>query len=290
MKVDPSVIIVGIVRNCEKTFEFELDRLIKSFSSFRIVGFCFVESDSTDSTPEILKLTGIKNSQFHFMSLGELSAVIPERVERLRFCRNKYVSYIRDNFYEYDFDFAVVADMDGINSSLTKFSVNACFNDLRWDAVFSNQAIGVSDLLALRAKNWIEEDYLFELEQSRRYLREMSEPLSTFAKIQRYLMYDKTRKSVIYSRMRYLGFGKQLIPVDSAFGGIAIYRSWCFFLADYSTTSNPRECEHVSFHRSLARNEARLYICPRFVNSFLNTYNINKFFLVRLIRFWKWSR
>ncbi len=289
MRDSPSILIVGTVRNCEKTFESELDRLKRSFESFTIVGYFFVESDSVDSTLEILQSAAIKSDIFKFESLGIMREEFPERVERLRFCRNRYVSYIRENFFTDNLDYVVVADMDGINSSLTRFAVNACFRELEWDVIFSNQAIGVSDLLALRANNWLESDFLDELEQSRIHLRKMKEPTSWLEKIQSFLLYDKTRKDVIYRRMRFLGFGKKLVPVQSAFGGIAIYRSWCFFHSDYTSTFTPGECEHVAFHRNLVRSHAELYICPRFVNSVINTYNINKFFLVRLIRMWKWA-
>ena len=289
MRDIPSILIVGTVRNCEGTFESELDRLKKSFKSFSIMGYFFVESDSNDSTLEILESAAIKSDIFQFESLGIMSQKFPERIERLRFCRNRYVSYIRENFSADNLDYVVVADMDGINSSLTRFSVNACFRDLDWDVIFSNQAIGVSDLLALRADNWLEGDFLNELEQSRIHLRKMNEPASRLERMHRFLLYDKTRKAVIYRRMRFLGFGRKLVPVHSAFGGIAIYRSWCFFRSDYTSAFTPGECEHVAFHRNLVKSNAELYICPRFVNSVINTYNLNKFFLVRLIRMWKWA-
>ena len=289
MRDIPSVLIVGTVRNCEKTFESELNRLKRCFESVRIVGYYFVESDSVDSTLEILEAAATKISLFHFESLGIMSEEIPERVERLRNCRNRYVSYIRENFSTDNLDYVVVADMDGINSSLTRFAVKACFRDLYWDAIFSNQVIGVSDLLALRADNWLEGDFLHELEQSRIRLRKMKEPTSRLEKIQSFLLYDRTRKAIIYRRMRFLGFGKKLVPVHSAFGGIAIYRSWCFFHSDYTSANKPGECEHVAFHRNLKKSNAELYICPRFVNSVINTYNVNKFFPVRLIRMLKWA-
>jgi hypothetical protein len=81
-----------------------------------------------------------------------------------------------------------------------------------------------------------------------------------------------------------------LIPVDSAFGGIAIYRSWCFFASDYSERSFIGECEHVAFNLSLVGKGAKLYLSPRFVNSILNTYNLNKFFIIRVLRFLRWDR
>jgi hypothetical protein len=187
-------------------------------------------------------------------------------------------------------DYVIVADMDGINSALSKYSINSCFQGNNWDCLFSNQLLGISDLLALRANDWVQGDYLIELEKSRIGLRNMPESDNVFRKVFQYLRYDKTRKEVIYKRMRSVGVGKTLIPVDSAFGGIGIYRSWCFFREDYADEQSPQECEHVSFHKKLQLAGAKLYINPRFINSIINTYNANKFFVIRNLRIWRWNR
>ena len=290
MYTKPRVLIVGVVRNCEHTFENEFERLIRSCASVDVVGTYFVESDSEDSTIEVLERIKNKRENFHFESLGPLSPRIPHRIHRIRHCRNSYVAYLRKNYAISDLDFIIVADMDGINSVLNKLSIDSCFKVDNWDALFSNQLFGISDLLALRAPNWVEGDYLVELENSRFSIRTMATPISFYSKIRRYLQYDKTRADVIYDRMRYIGFGKNLISVDSAFGGIGIYRSWCFFYSDYSDDESPEICEHVSFHRKLKLSGAKLYINPRFINSIFNTYNINKIFIIRNLRMWRWNR
>ena len=290
MKKKPRVLIVGVVKNCQNTFEKEFNRLVKSCESVEVVGSYFVESDSSDCTVEILERLKHKRDNFHFESLGSLISSIPHRIHRIRYCRNAYVAFLRTNYSISELDFVIVADMDGINSALHKFSIDSCFKTDHWDALFSNQLLGISDLLALRAPNWVESDYLVELENSRHSLRAMAAPKSLFSKVTRYLQYDKTRVNVIYDRMRYIGFSKELLPVDSAFGGIGIYRSWCFFNSDYSEEGGPGVCEHVSFHNRLKSSGAKLYINPRFINSIFNTYNINKFFIIRNLRLWLWNR
>ncbi|CAN2170410.1 hypothetical protein MCEMRE212_00041 [Candidatus Nanopelagicaceae bacterium] len=290
MTQKPRIIVVGLVRNCATTFEEEFSRLVSACSSLKVIDYFFVESDSLDNSLELLNAISLQNSVFHFKSLGHLETTIPNRIERIRFCRNEYVKYIRTLYDEKSFDFVLVADMDGINSSLSKGSINSCFKENNWDALFSNQLFGISDLLALRANDWLEEDYLVELERSRVQLRNTPESSNFFKKLLQYFRYDKTRRNVIYSRMRCLGIGKQFIPVNSAFGGIAFYRSWCFFRADYLNGAIGHECEHVSFHRNLSTEGARMYINPRFINSIINTYNVNKIFLIRNLRIWRWNR
>lgn len=290
MTQKPRVIVVGLVRNCEKSLEKEYLRIVSSCSSLQVVDSFFVESDSSDNSVELLESMSRQYSNLHFKSLGHLTVTIPHRIDRIRFCRNEYVKYIRALYDEKSLDFVLVADMDGINSALSKSAINSCFKDDNWDAIFSNQLFGVSDLLALRAGNWVEEDYLVELERSRIHLRNTPESRNFFKKLVQYYRYDKTRRSIIYDRMHFLGISKSFVPVNSAFGGIGLYRSWCFFHADYMNEDLPRECEHVSFHRNLTAGGARLYINPRFVNSVINTYNVNKIFLIRNLRIWRWNR
>jgi hypothetical protein len=278
------------VRNCEKTFEKEYKKLLKACSSLKVINAFFVESDSSDKSVDILESLSNRKPRLHFESLGSLETVIPDRIERIRFCRNRYIDFIRKNYRNDEIDFVIVADMDGINSAITKFSINSCLKNDNWDGLFSNQLFGVSDLLALRAENWVQGDYLFELEQSRVQLRLLPESHKWSWRIVQWLRYDRTRKIVIYDRMKCVGMGRKLIPVNSAFGGIGIYKSWCFFSADYSNDEPTQECEHVSFHKHLKILGARLYLNPRFVNSIVNTYNINKIFLIRNIRIWRWNR
>jgi hypothetical protein len=286
----PKILIVGVVRNCQQTFEKEFDRLLKSCKSLNVVGSYFVESDSTDNTLSVLESTRNRIESFEFESLGHLNSVIPHRIHRIRYCRNQYVTYIRKNYSSADLDFIVVADMDGINSALTKSSIESCLKYDDWDGIFSNQLFGISDLLALRAPKWMESDFIVELESARRQLRILPEPKSLVERVFRFFAYDKTRVNVIYDRMRYIGFRKKLVAVDSAFGGIGIYRTWCFLLADYSEERDVGICEHISFHKQLTDNGAKLFINPRFINSIFNTYNINKFFIVRNLRLWRWNR
>ena len=289
MNSPPKVIIVGIVRNCEKSFLKEYKKLLNACVDLQIIDSFFVESDSSDKTVNLLTELSKQMTKLNFDSLGDIRDRIPNRIERIRYCRNHYVSFLRNNYSQNMFEYVIVADMDGINSTISKFAINSCFNYFGWDALFSNQFLGYSDLLALRASGWVENDFLIELEEARKQLRNSPNPKSWLGKLKRYFEYDQTRKTYIYDKMKFLGFQRKLIPVKSAFGGIAIYRSWCFYEADYSTELNIGECEHVSFHKKLILQNANLYINTRLINSILNTYNANKYFLIRNVRLWRWN-
>jgi hypothetical protein len=286
----PKVVILGIVRNCESSVYSEYVKLKKACRSLNIVDTFFVESDSVDKTREKLDSLTQAFDNFHYESFGDLTPKIPHRIERIRFCRNKYVQYLRNNHNLSSFDYAIIADMDKINSSISRLAIDSCFTSTDWDAIFSNQLFGVSDILALRAEDWIDGDYLAELEESRKELRNADVKNNFIGKLRQYLKYDRTRKQVVYDRMRFIGIGRKKIKVQSAFGGIGIYKNWCFFQADYSEFNSPHECEHVSFNYALGRLGADLFINPRFVNSIFNTYNINKLFIIRNLRLWRWNR
>ena len=64
------------------------------------------------------------------------------------------------------------------------------------------------------------------------------------------------------------------IPVDSAFGGFAIYRrSIMNFGECRGSLDNGKEvCEHVAFHQDLRAAGARIYINPTLINAGLTSH------------------
>ena len=79
------------------------------------------------------------------------------------------------------------------------------------------------------------------------------------------------------------------ILVESGFGGIAIYKATLFNKFDYGLISkiDPRygESEHVTINQAITKSGAKIFINPKFINGNFNTYNINRYFLIRLTRF-----
>ena len=281
------ILVVGTVKDVSGNFQRDLSRIQKAFSEFGPISFFFVESDSSDSTLEILKKLSLEFTSFKYISLGRLLPVITSRIDRIRFSRNAYVTYIRENATE--FDYVVVADMDGINSRLTKRSISKCFENLDWDAVFPNQPFGYFDILALRHKYLQPHDYTRELEWRKSLIHVPSNLRSWSNKVNLMWQFDRARHHSLYSKMLRISKKSSWIEVDSAFGGIAIYRTSLFKDADYGEGGNSLECEHVHFHERLKRKGAKFYIVPGFVNSNINTYNINRAFLVRQIRRLLWN-
>ena len=89
--MNQKILLVGVISNVSKTLERELKIVLKSLSSFETIQVFLVESDSNDETVRVLKKIQSSNQNFTYISKGQLSAKLPNRVERIAFCRNIYV-------------------------------------------------------------------------------------------------------------------------------------------------------------------------------------------------------
>jgi hypothetical protein len=253
-------LIVGCARNVEKVISGEIATLFRAFSPFGEVSFYIVESDSGDSTVSALQALTDKYDDFQFVSLGKVSDRIPDRYERMAYCRNQYVSFIR-NLSTTDIpEYVVVADLDGVNCELSRESVDSCFSRSDWDAVFANQGKNYYDVFALRVDNWCPNDPWQEFWR----LRDLGVPEM------------RAKEIAIHNKQSILRKDSPWIPVKSAFGGLAIYKSECFTNAEYSVIDSEtgvNTCEHVSFNHLLMESDKKLLINPRLINSTWNDHN-----------------
>jgi hypothetical protein len=246
--------IVGLARNVSQSLLRDLRRIEDSFGHHTIMGWHIIESDSKDSTVEVLQNRCLEQSNFSFYSAGNLRLIIKERTERIAYCRNLYLDYIKENKISDLVDYIVVVDFDGINNCLSQNSIAHCFEDLNWDALFPYQNNYYYDVYALRHKYWAPNDPFAQ------------ENFLVGAGISPYI----ARYFSLVLRKRIKPNNSKRLKVDSAFGGIGIYRSHCFrILVRYSgmTDSGEQVCEHVNFHRQLNDSGMNLYIDFDFINS-----------------------
>jgi hypothetical protein len=75
--------------------------------------------------------------------------------------------------------------------------------------------------------------------------------------------------SAIFSRMIRIPGSNELLEVDSAFGGLAVYKKNIFLNNEYKgvDAQNNAICEHVTFHESAQKNGHKLYINTRMINA-----------------------
>lgn len=282
------VLIVGTVSNVSRNLESEASRVYRALRRFKYISWFLVESDSSDNTSEILRKLKGKYVHFEYVELGDLKSIIPDRIERIRYCRNQYVNFIRAPLNGLVWDYVVIADLDGMNKKIDEKGVNSCFDGSpEWDACFANQKNGYYDLFALRVSGWMPnncfDDFTTEIARIPiKFLR----TTNSLQRLQRNLKLDNAKKISIYKKMRVIPRNNNWIKVDSAFGGFGIYRTEVFSEYNYDKygTKLSQVSEHVDFHLKLNSTGKELYINPNLINSNWNTYNINRFFLIRHIR------
>ena len=278
------LLVVGTTRNCGKTLEKNINQILQACRDFDEVSFYVVESDSEDNTKAVLSRLERKFPNFKYISMGTLQDSIPDRVERIRFCRNKYIDYLKERQNSGErYDFVLVVDLDRVNSKLSKKAVNSCFSTNQvWDACFANQRFGYYDLYALRSPDWVDHDIFKELRAS---LSHIQPKTGNFSKLRSYFQQDKIRKIHIYKNMKRIPPKHSWIKVKSAFGGAAFYRADILSSTDYSAmNSNNEICEHVDLNIKLYNKGMNLFINPKFINSRFNEYNLNRITLIRYMR------
>jgi len=270
MNNDISILIVGLVRDCEKKIQGEYNNLRNLFKDFCTIKFFLVESDSKDFTIKVLKNLSNRDKDFNFISKNDLTNNYPERTERLAYCRNLYLNQIRnDNSYQ-DINYIFVYDWDGINKiNDPKKIKNLLMNSSNWDAIFPNQSFFYYDLWALRNDK---------------------------IKIDIWGFFKKIRKKYSYFYAHYLinkrfhhkiKINKNWLKVKSAFGGYGIYKKEVLLQAEYigKNKINKPICEHVPLNLNLSKKGYKLFIIPNLINGNINFHSIKYFKFFLLVHF-----
>lgn len=243
-KANLELVGLGLVRNCEKTIQPTIKSVEAAVYPFVIKYWILVESDSTDNSLEVLQELQASDPRFRIYTLGKLSERIPDRIQRIGFCRE----FLRKKLLATEFvpDKVLVVDMDGVASGLSRGSISKALVSYPDLSMISANSRGLYyDILALRRPKVLDCDYR-EIEQA---LLEQG-------------------KNLFYAKFKALVENQIFIPqqakpiiVNSAFGGLAVYDYECMKISTY-TSDQTWECEHVVFHRKLALSGFKLGIVP----------------------------
>ena len=251
---ESSILVVGLARDCEKYLSGSIECLVKTFGAAKSIAFLIVESDSSDNTVNLLSYEASIRLDFRYVALGDLRKRIPLRTERIAFCRNYYLNLIRKSSdYRY-VDYVVVADLDGVNSSLTASAVASCWSRGNWDVCTANQLGNYYDIWALRHPLWSPNDCWAQS----RFL--MTSGSSRFTAI----------FSSVLIRMINIAPSDDWINVESAFGGLAIYRKCILDGGGFYKgldDSGVEVCEHVSLHEHICHMGGKIFINPNLTNT-----------------------
>lgn len=253
------LLVTGLARNCGKTLPQEIASLAGALKGFSTVSWLIIESDSDDDTLEALARLASSYSNFRFLSKGTLRTALPLRTDRLAHCRNCYLDELACNPLYSDVDLVMVADLDGMNGVLTASALQSCWQRQDWDACTANQEGPYYDIWALRHSLWSPNDCW----SSYRFLLENHVPR------------EMALLAAVHSRMIRLQASSPWIEVDSAFGGLALYRRSALTGARYAGRDETGEeiCEHVMLHRHLRARGRRIFINPALINGGSNAHS-----------------
>jgi hypothetical protein len=246
-------LITGLVRNQESNLENIVAILHKAFDKYGSISFLIIESDSTDKTIETLMVLRNNYADFDFVSLGNLELTIENRWVRMAILRNAYLDIFKNSPKYKNHNYLVVADLDDVNLDLKSGSIESIFERNDWAAVFANQSKYYYDILAFRhpilSPNdcWKEERSLIEKGMN---------PYTA-------------RKRAVFDRQIKIRPKSPWLEVDSAFGGLAIYRRESIEGCSYTEYSSEGEfaCEHIDFHSQIRSLDGKLFIVPSMINS-----------------------
>ena len=260
--------IVGTVRDVSHSIESELGKVETIFREFGEVKTFLVESDSTDDTVQKLEKIRRGNTEFSYVSLGKVQDKYPNRYQRISHCREHYLDYVRE--FIADVDYIVVVDLDGMNTNLGKDSVGKTLEKAEvWDAVFANQRGRYYDIGALRHEYWSPNDCFRAMGWA---------STVTTGKSARLL--------AIQSRMIKLEETSGLLAVNSAYGGLGIYKRDAFIRGSYVGFDQFGEpqLDFVTFNLMLSNMGYRLFIDSQLINSQFNSHNASEKLLYRQLK------
>lgn len=242
-----SIIFLGCARNCEASLPRSVAAVQRLRDLFAASEFHVFENDSTDRTPGLLRQWELDGVLTLHSQTG-LDALMPKRTERLAYGRNLLMTAALNRP---QFDYVCWVDMDGlIDESFDVSGFSSCFQfEEAWDAVFPVSTGYYYDIWALRHPVMWPDDYMvrmnaeFDLALGVRSIVEIA---------------MKSRQVKADAMLGWL-------PVESAFGGMALYKAAACRSGRYVGVEEGREiCEHVSFHRGICRAGGMLYINPEF--------------------------
>ena len=243
---DYNVVFAGTCKNIESYLKKSLENIEecgKLFKSFKVIIY---ENDSTDNTRTLLN----KYKKDNYYYIFEDNIEEPRRTMRIANGRNKILDKMKELG---NFDYLIMLDLDDATYKGTFIeTIKTCFQYNDWDVLTANQKHKYYDLWALRMPGYLEYDVHSEISRN--------DPVE--------------EKTIIYNKIDHSNFKKQntLLEVDSAFGGIGIYKissiKKCKYVGEYKShkryPDSSEQCEHVEFNKCIKDNGGKIYINTEF--------------------------
>lgn len=250
------LIFAGLARDCADTVEKNISSILSFVEDPRVgsLEVLIAENDSRDDTQlRLQKLSQVQPEVTLFL-LPSLDQQFSGRIERIAYCRQYLLDYIRTKelaksssrtiYVPVDLDSNILASIDH------DVFLQACLlllNSKEFDALFPLSTPYYYDILALRARDWCQSDCVNDL------LR--------YQKLKSRFIYQVARLWLIMRRQRsskVLAAHGSFHPVESAFGGFGLYAIASITEAQYYSPLWPKVIfqesnEHVLFNRVVPR-------------------------------------
>lgn len=257
-----------VIIGCAKSVAAHLPSTLAQIDAIRSLwldaAVVIAENGSTDSTKELLAAYAATNPQTHILTLNEANS-ISSRTERLALVRNRLLDFVHDTYSH--FDYVLSVDLDGILDGFKSSGLTDLFKSFpvdTWDAVFANVVGKYYDIWALRSE---EMGITYDCWDMILHLRLEGGVSRADAKAVCVTQFQKVIKPA----------PSRLISVESAFGGLGVYRlaatrgctyvgvtrdcSCQRFVAFNQALCASETCEHVAFHKDMVAKGAKLFIC-----------------------------
>lgn len=261
-----SCVLIGAARSIADKLPKTLATMKKIAALWGKSSIVIAENGSTDDTKAVLETFRKTDPDRHrILTLDAEANAIPARTMRLALVRNRLLEYVHTHYSTYEY--ILMIDLDGI---LDNFDIRSIGKALQtpepWDALFANSAGKYYDIWALRST---ELNVMFDCWDFVRHTQ-----------IQIRLPPEFAKEIAVKQYQNNIPADRPLIPVDSAFGGLGLYRLaktvGCVYNGQTTTCSCtglmknivpgscfPHTCEHVSFHKDMIeKHGAKLFILP----------------------------
>tara|TARA_Y100000389_G_scaffold168698_1_gene174494 strand:+ start:562 stop:1443 length:882 start_codon:yes stop_codon:yes gene_type:complete len=243
-----NLVFAGLAKNCLSSLQKNLEFISKfnTESTEYNLRFIIVESNSTDGTKEYLKQINLEFLEI--ITEDDLDDRFQFRTEKIANCRNLILNKLKNEQSSKDFVYIPI-DLD---IEIFKyqdihdfhFQLNNFIENKNYDAYFPFSFPYYYDIHALRSKGW-----------------NLHNPWEMVKKVNKFIFIGKffTRYFYVYRFQKKYNIKKELINVESAFGGIGFYKmnNSLLEISDYQIDIDlgNTSCEHLRFN-SFFKNKA----------------------------------
>lgn len=235
--------IVAICRNAMPHLRNTLALVDELAGLWRDCSLYVYENDSTDETAAVLDDFAIRQwvTIEHDTLGGEDSRGFePERTARLAKCRTRCQDWVRRNAV--DANYVMVLDTDPHGG----FSVDGVLNSLGWFCEMLGESFHRREPGAMASHS------LFVRKEEGGY------GVAAYDAWAARLNHFEDRRDHGWFHMFMPPVGSDPIPMNSAFGGLCLYRKAAYLAGAYEGG----DCEHVFLHRSMQRAGYQLFLNP----------------------------